>query len=118
MPLTAAQVNAFFEDVAQMRIPNATTIQLQEEGVLNVDNLVDFDKDTVEHIAANLQRPAGRAADPNPAAAAGAMIPTPPFVFGAKSQHRLIHAAKLVWCSVTTSLAATLPLEISYGLRS
>jgi hypothetical protein len=36
-------------------------------------------------------------ADPNAAAAAGAMIPTPPFVFRAKSHQRLIHAAKLVW---------------------
>jgi hypothetical protein len=96
MPLTAAQVTAFFEDGAQMGLRNATVIQLQEEGINNVDDLVDFDKDTIEQIAANLRRPAGRIADPNPAAAAGATIPTPPFVFGAKSQQRLIYATKLV----------------------
>jgi hypothetical protein len=96
MPLTAAQVTAFFTDAAQMGIPNATVVQLQEEGINSIDDLVDFDKDTIEQIAANLRRPAGRVADPNPAAAAGATIMTPPFVFGAKSQQRLIHAANLI----------------------
>ena len=38
----------------------------------------------------------GRIADPNPGAAAGAMILTPPFVFGAKSQQRLIVYTKLL----------------------
>jgi hypothetical protein len=42
MPMTAAQVTAlFFEHVAQMGIPNATVVQLQGEGVSNIDNLVD-----------------------------------------------------------------------------
>ena len=46
-----------------------------------MDDLVDFDKDTIiEQIAANLRRPAGRVPDPNPAAAAGATVPTAPFV--------------------------------------
>jgi hypothetical protein len=96
MPLTAAQQTAFFEEAAQMGIPNATVVQLQQEGIDNVDDLVDFDKDTIEQIAANLRRPAGRIADPNPNAAAGATIATPPFVLGAKSQQRLIFASKLV----------------------
>ena len=33
---------------------------------------------------------------PNPAAAAGATIPTPSFVFGAKSQHRISAACEIV----------------------
>jgi hypothetical protein len=81
MPLTAAQTTAFFENAAQMGIPHATVIQLQDEGISTVDDLADFDKDTIEQIAANLRRPAGRVPDPNPAAAVGATIPTPPFVF-------------------------------------
>ena len=96
MPLTAAQTTAFFEDAGQMGLPNATVVQLQQEGIDNVDDLVDFEKDTVEQIAANLRRPAGRIPDPNPAAAVGATVPTKPFVSGAKSQQRLINAAKLV----------------------
>jgi hypothetical protein len=85
---------AFFEQDTQMGIPNATIIQLQQEGITTVDDLADFDKDTMEQIAANLRRPAGRIPDPN--AAAGATIPTPSFVFGAKSQKRLITASKLL----------------------
>jgi hypothetical protein len=58
----------------------------------------EFDKDTIEQIAANLRRPAGRVPDPNPGAAAGAAVPTPLFVLGAKSQQRSIFAAKLIRC--------------------
>jgi hypothetical protein len=77
-------------------IPNATVVQLQEEGIDTVADLADFDKDTIEQIAANLRRPAGRIPDPNPGAAAGATIATPPFVLGAKSQQRLTTATALV----------------------
>jgi hypothetical protein len=52
MPLTAAQTTAFFEQDAQMGILNV--VQLQQEGMKTVNNLVDFDKDTMEQIAANL----------------------------------------------------------------
>ena len=39
--------------------------------------------------------------------AAGATIPTPPFVFGAKSQQRLIHSTKLIQFYDTIGGAAT-----------
>jgi hypothetical protein len=39
--------------------------------------------------------------------AAGATIPTPPFVFGAKSQQRLIHSTKLIQFYDTIGRAAT-----------
>ena len=48
-----------------------------------------------------------RIADPNPGAAAGATIPTPSFVFGAKCQQRLIHSTKLIWFYDTVGRAAT-----------
>ncbi len=63
MPLTAAQTTAFFEEAAQMGIPNATVVQLQVEGIVSVDDLADFDKDTIAQIAANLRRPAGCTSD-------------------------------------------------------
>jgi hypothetical protein len=94
--LTAAQTAAFFENEAQMGIPNETVVQLQQEGIEFVDDLMEYGKDTIEQIAANLRRPAGRIPDPNPNALAGATIPTTPFVFGAKSQKRLITASKLL----------------------
>ena len=40
--------------------------------------------------------PGGRVPDPNPGAPPGATIPTPPFVFGAKSQKRIAVACVLV----------------------
>ena len=86
MPLTQAQTTAFFEDAAQMGIPHATVVQLQDEGINTIDDLVDFDKEIIKEFAANLRRPAGRIPDPAPGAAQGATIPTSPFVFGAKSQ--------------------------------
>jgi hypothetical protein len=105
--LTAAQRTAFFEDAAQLGIPHATVVQLQTEGVNDADDLVDFNKDAIEQIAADPGRPAGRTPDPNPAAAAGVKIPMPPFVFGAKSQQRLSHAAKLVRCCDAVGRNAT-----------
>ena len=94
--LTAAQTTAFFEAAAQMGIPHETVLQLQHEGISSVDDLADFDKDSLQQVADNLRRPGGRVPDPNPGAAPGATIPTPPFVFGAKSQKRLLVASNLV----------------------
>ena len=61
-----------------------------------MSDLGDFDNDTFDQIAANLCRPTGRIPDPNPTAASVSTTPTPPFVFGAKSQKRLTVAAKLM----------------------
>ena len=58
--------------------------------------MADFDQDTLQQLADNLMKPAGRIPDPNPAAAAGAMLPTPSFVFGVKSQHRISMACEIV----------------------
>ena len=95
MVFTAVQRTAFLENNDQMGIPHATVVQLQNEGITEADNLVDFNKDMIKEIADNLQCPAGQIPDPTPGAAAGATIPTPPFVFGAKSIMRLTAATKL-----------------------
>ena len=96
MVFTAAQTTLFFESADQMGIPNATVVQLQKEGITTVSDLEYIGKDMIEQIAANLRRPPGRIQDPNPGAAVGATVPTPAFVFGAKSQERLIVATNLV----------------------
>ena len=44
MPLTAAQTTAFFENVAQMGIPNLTVVQIRQEGIAHVEDLVDLIK--------------------------------------------------------------------------
>ena len=79
-----------------MGIPHATVVQMDAEGITTVDDLADFDKDSLQQLADNLRRPGGRVADPNPNADPGATIPTPSFVFGAKSQKRLSVACDLV----------------------
>ena len=96
MVLTAAQMTAFFRDGDQMGIPQATVAQLQIEGIMTMSDLADFEKETMQEMVDNLRNPGERVPDPNPAAAAGATIPTPSFVFGAKSQHRLTVACELV----------------------
>ena len=55
-----------------------------------------IDKETLQQLAENLHKLAGRVPDPNPGAAPGAMTPTPPFTFRAKSQHHLGVACELV----------------------
>jgi hypothetical protein len=95
MVLTAAQTTAFFEQPAQMAIPHATRVQLQQEGIDHDVDLADFEKDTLKQVADNLRRPGGRVPDTDPGAAAGATILTPSFVFGAKSQMWLLAACDL-----------------------
>ena len=96
MVVTAAQTTAFFENPDQIGILHMMVIQLQVEGITGIQDLADFDKDTLQQLADNSRKPAGCIPDPNPAAAAGTMIPTPSFVFGAKSQHRISVAYEIV----------------------
>ena len=96
MVATAAQTTAFFENPEQIGIPHATVIQLQVESITGIQDLADFDKDTLHQLADNLRKLAGHVPHPNLAAAAGATIPTPSFVFGAKSQHRISVAWEIV----------------------
>ena len=96
MVLTVAQRTTFFEHADQMGIPHATVLQLQSEGITLVSDLADFNKDSLQQLVDNLRRPGGRVLDPNPAPQPGSSIPTPPFVFGAKSQRRITVACDLV----------------------
>ena len=79
-----------------MEIPHATVLQFQLEGISGVNDLADFDKDSLKQLADNLCHPVGCIPDPNPAAVAGATIPMPAFVFGTKLQARLSVACDLV----------------------
>ena len=89
MVITAAQTTAFFSELGQMALPAATRIPIAQEGLEDLADLVEFDERSLKQITDNLRRPGGRVPDPNPNATAGATIPTPAFVFGAKSQLRL-----------------------------
>ena len=101
MVLTTAQMTTFFEHADQMGIPHATVLQLQYEGINLVSDLADFNTTSLKQLAGNLRCPGGRVPDPNLAAQPGSTIPTPPFVFGAKSQRCIAIACDLVKYYVT-----------------
>ena len=61
-----------------------------------MDDLVDFNKNSLEQLADNIHHPGGCIPDPNPVAVAGATIPMPALVFMAKSQARLLLACIFV----------------------
>ena len=86
MVLTAAQTTAFFENADQMGVQHATVVQLAQEGIQSIDDLANFDREALQQLADNLRHPGGRVPNPNPGAAIGETIPTPAFMFGAKSQ--------------------------------
>ena len=96
MVLTAAQVTAFFTGADQMALPAATFAQLALEGITSPDDLTGFDKDTMKTVADNLRNPGGRIPNPDPNAPPGSTIARPPFVFGAKSNKRLLEACDLI----------------------
>ena len=96
MVLTTAQMTTFFEHAKEMGIPHATVMQLQSKGITLVADLVDFDKDSLQQLVDNLRHPGGCVPDPNPGAPPRSTIPTPPFVFGAKSQKHIAVACDLV----------------------
>ena len=117
MPITANQLTLFFEADAQMALPHSTRLQLAQEGITTVRDLVDFDKDTIEQVSNNLRRPTGRITDPNYVAPnplpvpppQAPTIPQPPFVFGAKSQKRLLVACDLIRFYETIGRPLTAP---------
>jgi hypothetical protein len=69
---------------------------MQAKGITNVQDLSDFDKESLQLLADNFRRPGGRAPDPNPKAAPGTTTTIPAFVFGAKSNKRILVATDLI----------------------
>ena len=92
----AAQITAFFTDANQMAIQQATLAELANKGISTPDDLANFDKDTIKEVAQNLRNSGGRIPNPDANAPAGAIILQPPFVFGAKSQKRILEACDLI----------------------
>ena len=95
MVFTNAQTTALFEDAHQMGIPNATRLQIVTQGIVNVQDLEEFDEANLKQITENMRRPPGRI-PVNPAQPLGASIQTPPFAFGVNSIIRLKAASDIV----------------------
>ena len=92
-----------------MAIPHATVIKLQDEGINDPDDLTDFTKDSLMQVAENLRKPGDRIPNPDPNAPVGSTIPRPSYVFGAKSQKRLLEACELVRFYETIGRPLTAP---------
>ena len=71
MVLTNAQITAFFTQNAQIALDAATFNQFAVKGIQTIDDLLDFDMDSLDQVANNLRRPAGGVG---------------PFTFGVKSK--------------------------------
>ena len=108
MVLTAGQQAAFFEDEDQMGIPAATRVRLVEEGIVDMQSLEEFNKESLDEVVKNLRSPPGRVPNPDPGAPAGSTIPTPPFVIGARSLMRLKVATDIVRYYTNTGRVLTL----------
>ena len=78
MPLTAAETRAFFENANNIGLPHNTAVALRAEGISTIDDLLKFDKSSIEQIANNFRRS------------------TPQIPFNAKAQKRLIEACDLL----------------------
>ena len=109
MVFTVNQIIAFYEDNNQMSLPQATRLQLVSKGLGNVYELLEFYGESIKGIAYNLRRPGGRIPDPDLNAVRGDMIPTPPFLFGAKSQMRLKGATMILRYYETVGREITAP---------
>ena len=90
-----------------MGIPEEKVVQLGNEGIKTVEDLVDFEKYTIQQVADSFQRPGGSIPDPTPNTAPGATIPTPPFVFGTKPHKQILAACEIVQYYQTTGRGIT-----------
>ena len=63
-----------------MDIPNKTVLELVNKVIITVDDLSEFDKETIGQNLYNLRHPPSGA----------------PFIFGAKSQKRIIEACEII----------------------
>ena len=96
MVLTNNQTMSFFQNDSQMGIPDETVVQLVNEEITTVDDLVDFDKYTIQQFAESLRRPGVRIPYPTINSAPGAKILTPPFFFGENPLKQLLAACEIV----------------------
>ena len=101
MLLTGQQTTAFFTEQGQMALSARTHAQLATEGIMAVGDLAEFEDADFKQLAYNLSHPPATV-QPAVAAAAGVpgqpamLVPTAPFVIGAKSLRRLKIAARAV----------------------
>ena len=73
-----------------MAIGKYAVVKIQEEGIEDMDDLEMFDKNFLKHLTDNLRFPGSQIEF------GGAIVVTPAFKFGTKSQMRLEAASNIV----------------------
>ena len=109
MVFAVNQTIAFFEENDHMYLPQATRLQLVNEGLEHVHDIIEFNGESIKGIFDNLRRPGGRIINPDPNASPGDMIPSPPFSFREKSQMRLKAATMILRYYGTVGREITAP---------
>ena len=66
MLLNVNQTIAFYEDNDQMSLPQATRLQLINEGLEHVHGLLEFNGESIKEIADNLGHQGGKIPNPDP----------------------------------------------------
>eukprot|EP00957_Ditylum_brightwellii_P121441 9261554-Ditylum_brightwellii.AAC.1 len=77
-----------------MGIDKGALIQLANEGINEVEDLADVDKETLQQVTENLKRLGKMIPNLDPSAASGSTTPQTPFPFGSKFQKRLLSSAE------------------------
>eukprot|EP00957_Ditylum_brightwellii_P028418 2145755-Ditylum_brightwellii.AAC.1 len=93
-----------------MKVAKETLEALKKEGIQEAEDLAEFTKETWKQVADNLKCPGSQMKNPDKEADKNHVtVPQTPYLFGAKTQKRLLEASKLmryyetVGCCVTVS---------------
>ena len=104
MVFAAAQTTHLFEHANSMALQHDAYVAVQNEGVVAVADLQEFDAESSKMVAESLRNPGGRIPNPDPQAAAGSAIQMPPCAFRAKSRLRLTAASEILRHCVTVGI--------------
>eukprot|EP00957_Ditylum_brightwellii_P204172 15338009-Ditylum_brightwellii.AAC.1 len=94
--LNKTQTNAFFTSSKQTEIAKEMLVQLGKEGIKVVKDLAEFSKEIWKQVAENLKHPGGRMKNPDRETnQSHATVPQTLYLFGARTQKRLLKASEL-----------------------
>ena len=79
-----------------MAMDHDTAVKIAEEGMNGADDLIEFDKTSLTQLAETLRKSGKRIPNPDANTPEGGTIPCPPYIFGAKSQKRLLKACEIM----------------------
>ena len=88
-----AGFRTYLRDVIGVPDPRERREAIQEQGLNTINDLLEFDKESIDTLCYAVRKPGGTIPDPDPNAAANATIPNPGYSVPAICEKRLIAAA-------------------------